>query len=644
MKGTTKMKIKLKRALSAILCGVLLSTCTAYASDTEANSDGKTVETVTAESSGEAKKESTSEAQTSPDALRYDPKDKYPVYAGYKPDYSHYASYNYDFFLELVDLYSSTHLYEFTSEEAKEAFLMKLIKENPDLMKLFLDTLLGTMDEYSAYFEAGTGLDSDGSTRGYGVLLSQGSDGRAYFSEIYENSPAGNAGLKAGDRIVAIEGIPVEGLTIDGVNFLLKHLPYVGEELFDANGVSLGIPNEPEFIINELSGQKEYPIHIDVERNGEIISVKMLMGRVVHSDVIYQKNEEKKYGYISISSFSKSTVCEDFRNALTLAKKECNGNLIIDLRDNTGGRIEFATEMAGYLVPDKDRVLYYINSRQHDKPEPIYSQGIDYGFSFDKIVILTNEYTASAAELFSSVLSYHCGAMIVGVQTYGKAVGQQSYRLTNGDMFTVTSIEMLDPLGRSYNNVGLTPDVEIDITMRRGEFKAPEKELTADALQFLTEGAESDGVYALQERLTICGFMAPGHISGKYDTVTDAALKAFLVYTQRNDKEPVTEKTLESLNRLTQTYENYYYYYDSQLDVAEFALSSRSQAKRRVSELEKENKKITAMYNEWQAAQAAKIKEELRAEKEAEKQAEQNADSEANEGTQAPAQTEIVEG
>ncbi len=626
----------MKKILTRILCGLICAATifgntAVFAAETTANVQEAQTQTET--ENKEAEKTETEEKT----GLRYNPNSRYPVYSGYVPDYSIYESYQYDLFMDLLRLYTDTHLFEFTEAQAAEAFLMKLMQENPDLMKLFMDTLLTTMDPYSGYYEAGTGLASDGSSTGYGVRFADETNGSIitmglktpglYISDVVKGSPAEKAGILVGDRIVSVEGISLDGVTLEGASYLLKSLPYVEKEQFDEQGNSLGIPNEPEFIItDEKTGRKAYPIHLEIERKGTIIPIKMVKERVIYSDIIYERAADRSYSYIQIASFSSNTVKDDFRAALEKAKKESNGNLLIDLRDNAGGSLEAAIAMADMLIPEKGRVMCYFNSRGVEKPEAIYSTEV--GYKFDKITILVNEYTASAAELFAMTLSYNSGATLVGTTTYGKAVGQQAYNFVGGDMFTITAMEILDPLKRSYHNIGITPDVEVDIFMKKYNFPKDVNEFlflpnstiedksptAVEGAQLpcvtFTIGEESENHLAMEMRLEILGFLRPEYVDGKVDEATIAAIKSYETYAHSEPHGILDESEVKIINSMSEKYKNRYYTYDSQFEVAIMTFSSRSQAKRRAKELLTAHNKVQKDYEAYIKAEEERIKQE----------------------------------
>ena len=627
---------KLSRILCAVLCALLAVNCTVFAAADSAEENAGTEST----ESTEAKK-----------GLVYDPESAYPVYAGYTPDYSGYNSSQYEFFMELLDVYCETHLFEFTSDEAKEAFIMKLMKENPELMGLFIETLLKTMDPYSGYYEAGYGLANDGAVGGYGIVMGDETNGSIasmgltapglYIVDVTEGSPAQKAGILVGDRIVSVEGTPLEGLTFDAMSYLLKGLPYIPEEEFDELGNSLGIPNEPEFVItNPETGKKTYYLHIEIERAGEIIPVKMIKDRIIYSDIFYERDIKKNFSRIQIASFSNDNCVEDFRKAVERAKKESGGNLLIDLRDNGGGTILYAIEMAEMLIPEKDKVLCYINARELEEPEVILSSGGGYGF--EKVTVLVNEYTASAAELFAIMLRYNCGATIVGTTTYGKAVGQTPYELVNGDLITITSMEILDPLKRSYHNIGVVPDIEIDLCLTKFDFPENVGELVFQktserdnpdptnaeekiTVMEFTDGQESENILALEKRFEILGFLRSEKVDGKFDSATLSAIKAFELYIYNEPEGILDEREVRLINSMSEKYRNYYYKFDSQTDVAKMTFHSASQARRRVKELVTESNRVEKEYKAYEQAEKEHIKAE---EAEKAKQEAENAASE----------------
>lgn len=598
------MTKRVKRIIASLLCAAIMPSSAVLASESEQQAVNVDLGTV----------------ETDIPSPRYDPEKGVDVFAGYHANYEkQYDSYNYELFIDILKLYTESHLYEFTEQEVTEAFLMKLMRENPSLMKLYIDTLLGTMDEYSAYYEAGMGLASDGSGLGYGLVISDETNyvirdmgltkKGVYITEVTPGSNAEAAGIASGDRIVSVEGIPVESLTYDAATVLIKALPYVEEEVFDENGVSLGIPNEPEFVItDEATGKKSYYLHMTLERGGTEYEVKLVKSRIIPSNIGITVPKEKNYAYISIASFIGDTVVEDFKKALQTAKSKGRENLIIDLRDNGGGALENAILMANLLIAEKGRTLFYLNSRDQETLTAVESLG--GGETFDKITVMVNGNTASASELLAMILSYQCGAIIVGSNTYGKAVGQNSFAFTSGDIFTITTFEILDPLKKSYNRTGLVPDVETEPSLRKHEFPTDLEVFNYINYKELSEGSSGDTVMGLERRLALMGILREQYVDGIYDEATTAAVKALRADAYKSPDPLLDDDDVENITNIINRYKNYYYLYDAELEVAEMTFSSRSQAKRRAKELARESELVEKEKAAWEAAFLEQIKRE----------------------------------
>ncbi len=532
------------------------------------------------------------------------------------PDYKNENySYQYELFMEIFKMYAETHLYEFTEEELTEAFVMKLLHDYPELFKLFVNTMLGTMDEYSDYYEIGTGIAASKATTGYGISLGDetGYEARkhgrtepgVYVTGVLYNSNVLKAGIRVGDRLVSVEGIPVDGITAEAALWLVRMLPFVAKEEFDKDGNSLGIPNEPEFIIDEETGIKTYPLHMVFERDGETFEVALTKGKMLASEITYDAPADKNYSYIAITSFQGETVVQDFKAALQSAEADGRKNLIIDLRGNGGGVLDYAREMADMLVTGEDKVMFYLNSRSMESPEAVIAE--PDGFEFDKITLIVDEYSASASELFAMILQYHCKALLVGKNTYGKAVGQSAYELITGDMFTITTFEMLTPELESYNGVGLAPDAEIGICLKKYEFPEGLEIFNYINYKEMSQGVESETVLGFEKRMYMLGYLRLEKVDGIYDESTTAAINAMRLYL---DKEPtglLDDKDVEHITLEINRLKNYFYTYDSQLEVAEISFSSASQARRLAKELENASKKVEeqkAAYEEEAKRQA----------------------------------------
>lgn len=247
----------------------------------------------------------------------------------------------------------------------------------------------------------------------------------------YNGSPAQAAGMLPQDVIIDVDGIATSAETYADI---LDHLKGEGAEV-----------GEPVQVTVRRPGVEE-PVVLNMER-GEIqmetISTKML---------------EDDIGYIKLSEFRASTL-EDFLEGLEDVLEQGAQGLVIDLRSNPGGYAHIVLGITDVFVPKGELIAY---SQKHD------GSRIDYRAQEDALdipmVVLVNEGTASASELFAGSVQALGIGKLVGVKTFGKAVGQASYDLHDGTNIYLTDSRYYTPKGECIDGVGLTPDVEVDLS------------------------------------------------------------------------------------------------------------------------------------------------------------------------------------
>lgn len=267
----------------------------------------------------------------------------------------------------------------------------------------------------------------DGSFDGIGVEITKNNDNKVEVVSIFENSPAAKAGIKKGDILLKINETDIKDKSLDEVVSLIKN--------------------------------KKKSIKIIVERDKKEKEFKIVPNSVdipsVSSEVI--ENNNQKIGYIRLSIFAANSD-KQFEDAYNKLKNKKITKLIIDLRDNVGGHLTTANNITelflGKDVPmyqikkNKQKTVYYAKSGKNSK---------------DEIVILINSNSASAAELLSSALREQLKATIVGTTSYGKGTVQQAMTLKDGSMIKYTTEEWLTSKGKTINEKGITPDVEIKL-------------------------------------------------------------------------------------------------------------------------------------------------------------------------------------
>lgn len=249
---------------------------------------------------------------------------------------------------------------------------------------------------------------------------------------IVENSPAYKAGIMSGDKIIKVNGNDVENVS--------------KEELAK--------------MINENSDGA----NIVVARNNEELEFNNIKSETLNSPSITYNIIEDGIAYMKISIFS-NTLSQQINFAITELNKKNMNKLIIDLRDNTGGYLEQAYESAELFL-EKGKVVYSLidksNKIKKVKDETDTKQSIP-------IVILVNNNTASAAEIFAAALKDSYGAIIVGKTSFGKGKVQHTYSLDSGGLVKYTSSKWLRPSGQCIDNIGIVPDYDIDNAVNQDE-------------------------------------------------------------------------------------------------------------------------------------------------------------------------------
>lgn len=295
-------------------------------------------------------------------------------------------------------------------------------------IKGYIEGLDDPYTEYISKEDMDTYLDDTmGNFVGIGIYMIKNTkyDKIQVLSTI-KGSPAEKAGIQAGDLIISVDGVEYKADDMTTASNKIK-----GEE---GTKVTVELLRGSENIKYELTRAK--------------VKVNQVEGKVLSNDI----------GYIKFTSFDETTA-EDFKTQYQeLAKKNIK-SLIIDLRNNGGGIVDQALEIADYIA-DKDSVLLYEVDKNNKetvrkaKTDPIINM---------PIIILTNENTASASEILAGALKDLGKAKIVGTTTYGKGVIQQILKLNDGSGLKITIEEYQTPNKNKINKVGIEPDEKVEL-------------------------------------------------------------------------------------------------------------------------------------------------------------------------------------
>ena len=215
-------------------------------------------------------------------------------------------------------------------------------------------------------------------------------------------------------------------------------------------------------------------VKIVVERNSKELTFNVDVKNValpVANYKILNKNDSN-IGYIYLSSFSKNAY-NQFKDALETIEHTGIDSLIIDLRDNTGGHLVAAEQLTSIFL-DKTHVIYQIQTKEETTK---YYSTSDKGKTYP-VAILVNENSASASEIFAIAMQEEYKAIIVGKNTFGKGTVQEVNSLNENVEYKVTTKKWLSPKGNWINEVGVKPDIDVDLK----ENKDTQKDAAINAL------------------------------------------------------------------------------------------------------------------------------------------------------------------
>lgn len=288
----------------------------------------------------------------------------------------------------------------------------------------------GLDDEYSEYMTKEEWEDFQsaalGNYVGIGIYMSVDKNNNIVVLAPIEGTPAEKAGLEQGDIIVSVNDENALGVSSDQVSSMIK-----GEE-----GTSVKI--------TVLRGTE----YIDFNIQREAIKVYHVENQVLENDI----------GYISLLTFDEGCA-EEFKKSFEELKTKNVKKIVIDLRNNTGGLVEEALTIADMIIPKDQTMLITVDS----KGNKVYSKAQKDPIIDCDIVVLVNEYSASASEILVGALKDTEKAKVVGTKTYGKGVIQSVYLLEDNSALKLTINEYFTPKETKINKVGIEPDYVVEL-------------------------------------------------------------------------------------------------------------------------------------------------------------------------------------
>ncbi len=318
----------------------------------------------------------------------------------------------------------------------------------PDTKKLIygaINGMISSLDPHSGFMPPEAykemQIDTKGEFGGLGIEIGMKDNVLTVVSPI-DDTPAFKAGIKAGDKIIKIDGELTSGMSI-----------------FDA--------------VKKMRGPKGSPVTLSIFREGfstardfkivrDVIKIKSVKWKML--------DKQDGIGYVKLTEFQEKSA-QDMAAALKQLRAEGMKSLVLDLRNNPGGLLNSAVAIAGQFLP-QGKLVVYIKGRTG--PRTDYNTSGQYpSYDHMQMIVLVNEGSASASEIVSGALKDWKRAVILGTQTFGKGSVQTVIPLSDGSGLRLTTAMYYTPSGVSIQNIGITPDIPVQLAAVGGAKEYP---------------------------------------------------------------------------------------------------------------------------------------------------------------------------
>lgn len=304
-------------------------------------------------------------------------------------------------------------------------------------------------DQFQAYME-----QVQGSYVGIGVVVGLNEDNKVTVVSAIDGSPGKKAGLLSGDLIVKVNGDDVTGLNL-------------------------------EQVVSKIKGDAGTSVVLEIEREG---SAKLIEKEITREEIVLNSVDsmllEDNIGYITITQFETNTA-KEFKEHLDKLQSANIKGLILDVRDNPGGMMDTVVQIVDQLIGES--VIVYTEDKA-GKKEIMSSEEkskIDL-----PMVVLINEGSASASEIFAGALQDTGAATVVGATSFGKGIVQRMSEIGDGTGYKITVSEYFTPNGRNIHGKGIEPDVPVEMSQKaryEGDFDIKDDVQLNKAIEIMRE-------------------------------------------------------------------------------------------------------------------------------------------------------------
>lgn len=314
--------------------------------------------------------------------------------------------------LEIYNLLSQYHLSGKSSDEITNGAIAGMIESLEDPYTSYFSD-----EEFEAFMN-----DLEGSYSGVGIVVAE-QEGKLTILEVIPLSPSERAGIQVGDVLLEIDGEYIQG-------------------------------KDADFMVNKLRGNENTKVQLQLMRKDHLYQIDLERKKIEYPPV-YSEVLPNQIGYISLSTFSEEFM-PSFKQQIQTLKGQGVKGFILDLRNNPGGYLTSANQLASHFI--QEGPLVWVKDRE-GKMEPL--NVLEQEKETLPLVVLVNGYSASASEIVASALQDYRRATIIGTQTFGKGTIQEAIPLQFEGVLKLTIDEYLSPLQHKINHVGVTPDIEI---------------------------------------------------------------------------------------------------------------------------------------------------------------------------------------
>jgi carboxyl-terminal processing protease len=324
------------------------------------------------------------------------------------------------------------------------------------LVDVAIDAVLEELDPHTEYFTgeelAAMSENMEGNFEGIGVEFLIQDDTLMVVAPI-PGGPSEAAGIMAGDRIVIVDGEPISGK---------------------------GLNNQR--VMDLLKGPRGTEVSLGLTRRGSEFSVELLRDRIPIQSVVATFMAEESIGYLKCIRFAASTSLE-FERALFELSAQGAESLVVDLRGNGGGYLNAVVDMLEWFLEDGDPIVY---TEGKSSPRRNYLARGDGAFKHWPVVVLVDEGSASASEIFAGAMQDNDRGLVVGRRTFGKGLVQEEFDVPGSGALRLTVARFYTPTGRAIQKPYAAYEDDFDERMDSGELFEADSMPLIDSLRYET--------------------------------------------------------------------------------------------------------------------------------------------------------------